>query len=72
MLAATRAAQDDSRANALQLIDSIDVLRIGSWRYSDVARLLADRLGLASIRGVHHAVGGETSLRVVHDAVRRR
>ena len=46
VLDAARAAGDDSASNALQAVNAIEMMRVGSWRDDDVPGAVAEALGL--------------------------
>ncbi|WP_176598993.1 MULTISPECIES: acetyl-CoA acetyltransferase [Sphingobium] len=71
MAAAARNAEVDSGVALLDRIDAVEVIHQISWRYEDTARKLCERLGLAPARATYHAGGGESPLRVLHDAALR-
>lgn len=55
----------------LAKIDSVDVVHQRSWRYSDTARRLCDRLGIAPARAIYGPYGGESPVRMLDEAARR-
>lgn len=71
MAAAARAAAADAGATLLTEVDSLDLVSIASWRYADAPGLLAQRLGIAPHRAVLAEVGGESPVRLIHEAALR-
>lgn len=55
----------------LARIDALDIVNIASWRYDDIVGLLSTDLGINPVHRVYHPVGGESPLRIVHDAALR-
>ncbi|MFU2325028.1 hypothetical protein [Pseudomonas sp. NFX98] len=61
-----------AQANGLLLqVDSIDVVAIMSFKYKNIAQLLADDLGIAPIRAVESLPGGEKPVRLLGEAAAR-
>lgn len=71
MVAAARNAEIDSGVALLDRIDSVEVIHQITWRYEDTARKLCERLGHVPEHATYHAGGGESPLRVLHDAALR-
>jgi acetyl-CoA acetyltransferase len=73
LLAAARAAADDSGVDALPRVDAISVMRVGSWRYDDLPALVNDRLGAAapSARRSTARFSGDAPLRALDAAASR-
>ncbi len=73
ILDAARAAGDDSMSNALRAVNTIEMMRVGSWRDDDVPGAVAEALGLSVARERLHSrpTGGESPLRAL-DAVATR
>lgn len=55
----------------LAALDSLDIVNLASWRYSDIARQLPAALGIEPSRSVYHEVGGESPVRLIHEAALR-
>ncbi|MEZ6029535.1 MAG: acetyl-CoA acetyltransferase [Hyphomonadaceae bacterium] len=70
MVAAARLADAEARG-LLSEVDSIDIVGLVSWRYSDTAALLCEKLGVSPKRAVYGPVGGESPIRYLHEAARR-
>lgn len=70
MVEAARRADAETKG-LLAEVDSIDVVGLVSWRYTDAAQLLATKLGIAPKRAVYGPVGGESPIRYLHEAARR-
>jgi len=68
---AARAATADSGADALAQVQSLDVVGLVSWRYEDPAAALCERLGIRPGRLVNASMGGETPVRLIHEAALR-
>lgn len=71
MAVALKRADADAGGGLLGAIDSLDVVNLMSWRYSDAARQLADRLGIRPGRAVYGPLGGESPVRCLHEAALR-
>ncbi|AEG51511.1 acetyl-CoA acetyltransferase [Sphingobium chlorophenolicum L-1] len=71
MAAAARRAEADSGARILDRIDAVEVVHQITWRYEDTARRLCERLGIDPARAAYHPGGGESPLRIMHDAALR-
>jgi acetyl-CoA C-acetyltransferase len=71
MADAARLAESDCGAALLGLVDSLDVVNLVSWRYRDIVHLLADRLGVRPTRAAYAEVGGESPVRLIHEAALR-
>jgi acetyl-CoA C-acetyltransferase len=70
MVEAARLADAEAKG-LLREVDSIDIVGLVSWRYSDTAALLCEKLGVAPKRAVYGPVGGESPIRYLHEAARR-
>jgi acetyl-CoA C-acetyltransferase len=70
MVEAARLADAEAKG-LLRDVDSIDIVGLVSWRYSDTAALLCEKLGVAPKRAVYGPVGGESPIRYLHEAARR-
>ncbi len=71
MVEALKRAEQDAGSPLLAQIDSLDVVNLISWRYSDPAGQVSSRLGITPTRAVYGAVGGESPLRYLHEAAQR-
>lgn len=71
MAAAARNAEADSGATLLDRVDAVEVIHQISWRYEDTARKLCERLAITPGSATYHPGGGESPLRVLHDAALR-
>lgn len=71
MAASARRAEQDSGVALLNEIDAVEVIHQITWRYEDTARKLCERLAITPGRAVYHAGGGESPLRILHDAALR-
>lgn len=71
MVAALREAENDAGAALLDRMDSIDLVGLISWQYADPVGLLADKLGVKPARLTNSSMGGETPIRLIHDAAVR-
>ncbi len=70
MAEAARLADAEAKG-LLSEVDSIDIVGLVSWRYSDTAALLCEKLGVSPKRAVYGPVGGESPIRYLHEAARR-
>ncbi|MGQ0619483.1 MAG: enoyl-CoA hydratase-related protein [Panacagrimonas sp.] len=68
---ALRAAQADAGAALLAQIESIELIGLMSWRYKDPVTQLCTRLGITPARKVNASMGGETPIRLIHEAAVR-
>jgi len=71
MAEAARHAGADCGAALLDAVDSLDVVNIASWRYADIAGSVAEELAIRPARAVYGEVGGESPVRLVHEAALR-
>ncbi|MFS2110834.1 acetyl-CoA acetyltransferase [Sphingomonas sp. Sphisp140] len=71
MADAVHAAGEDAGGGLLAQVDALDVVSIVSWRYSDAAASLCAELGIAPALRANHAVGGESPVRLIHEAALR-
>ena len=71
MAEALARADEDAGGGLLARADSLDVVNLVSWRYADPAASLCERIGVAPARAVYGEVGGETPIRMVHEAALR-
>ncbi len=67
-----RAAEDavgqEMAIRLLAAIDSLDVINLASWRYDDPAGQLCSRLGILPRRAEYGPLGGESPVRLLHEA----
>src|SRR5258708_18578829 len=68
---ALKRAEADSGGKLLDELGSLDVVNFLSWRYRDPEKLLADRLGTRPAHCYYGPVGGESSIRYLHEAAKR-
>jgi acetyl-CoA C-acetyltransferase len=71
MAEALKACETDAGVSVLEHVAQLSLIGLVSWRYKDPVRLLADRLGIAPARLVNASMGGETPIRLVHEAAAR-
>lgn len=71
MAEAVRLAEADAGAVLRKHLDSIDIVNLVSWRYSDIGALLSDALGVSPKRVFYGEIGGESPVRLLHDAALR-
>lgn len=71
MAAALRGCEADAGASLLGAVTSLDLIGLISWPYCDPVRLLAERLGIAPAEARNASMGGETPVRLIHEAARR-
>jgi acetyl-CoA C-acetyltransferase len=69
--AALRAANADGGGCLLEKLDSLELVGIVTWRYIDPVGLLCARLGITPARQVNASMGGETPIRLIHEAAVR-
>ncbi|HZZ70517.1 MAG TPA: enoyl-CoA hydratase, partial [Phenylobacterium sp.] len=68
MADALRAADLDAGGGWLARLDLLSLVGLVSWRYRDPAGQLCDELGIAPGRKVNASMGGETPIRLIHEA----
>ncbi|GAB3371333.1 acetyl-CoA acetyltransferase [Spongiibacter taiwanensis] len=68
MAKALEAANADAGGGLLKQIDSIDLVGLITWRYTNPVGLLCEKLGIAPARQHNASMGGETPIRLIHDA----
>jgi acetyl-CoA C-acetyltransferase len=71
MAAALERADEDGGGGLLRTVDSLDVVNLVSWRYADPAGQLCERIGIAPRRAIYGPVGGESPVRLLHEAALR-
>lgn len=71
MAEALRRADQDAGGNALNAVDSLDIVHQVSWRYEKTAARLCERLGIQPARAVYGVTGGESPMRYLHEAALR-
>ena len=71
MAEALRRANHDAGGDALNAIDSLDIVHQVSWRYEKTAARLCERLGIQPARVVYGLTGGESPMRYLHEAALR-
>ncbi|WP_103729944.1 enoyl-CoA hydratase-related protein [Novosphingobium sp. HII-3] len=71
MADAIRAADADGAGAILQALDSIELVGLVSWRYRDPVGLLCERLSISPARAINASMGGETPIRLIHEAALR-
>src|SRR5437660_7577129 len=68
---ALKRAEADSGTKLLGDIQSLDVVRVLSWRYRDPEKQLAARIGAKPSHCYYGPVGGESPIRYLHEAAQR-
>lgn len=68
---ALRAANEDAGGCLLERIESLDVVGFVTWRYRDPVTQLCHRLRIQPSRAVNASMGGETPIRLLHEAAVR-
>ncbi len=71
MADALRDAEADAGVPLIGAIDSIELVGIVGYPYRDPVALLCEKLGIAPARAVNASMGGETPVRLVHEAALR-
>ena len=71
MAEALRAADADGGSGLIERLDSIELIGLISWRYADPVSLLCEKLGIDPARKVNASMGGETPIRLIHEAAVR-
>lgn len=68
MAEALLAAERDAGVALLPSLEAVDLVGLVSWRYVDPVGLLCNRLGIDPARRTNSSMGGETPMRLIHDA----
>jgi acetyl-CoA C-acetyltransferase len=68
MVRAFENADAEAGGRLLSAIESVDLVGLVTWRYADPAALLCERLGIAPKYQRNTSMGGETPVRLVHEA----
>lgn len=71
MALALKACEADAGAKLLGEVGLISLIGLVSWRYSNPVQLLADKLAIRPAELVNASMGGETPIRLVHEAAVR-
>lgn len=71
MAEALRACEADAGVRLLDSIGLLSLIGLVSWRYRDPVTLLADKLVIQPAERVNASMGGETPVRLVHEAAVR-
>lgn len=70
MAAALRIAEAEA-PGVLSAIDSLEVVGQVTWRYEDPVGLLSAKLGISPSRATNASMGGDTPVRLLHEAALR-
>jgi acetyl-CoA C-acetyltransferase len=68
---ALKACERDAGIDILDQLTSVSVVGLVSWRYRNPVSLLCERLGIMPAEQVNASMGGETPLRLMHEAAIR-
>jgi acetyl-CoA C-acetyltransferase len=68
MVEAMRAANNDAGGKVLRHIETLDLVGLVSWRYRDPVSLLCEKLAISPARKTNASMGGETPIRLLHEA----
>ena len=68
MVAALNACEDDAGVALLRKIDKISLVGLVSWQYENPVKLLCEKLGITPAEQVNASMGGETPIRLIHEA----
>lgn len=71
MAEALRACESDFGQPLLKEVDSIDLVGQVTWRYENPVGLLCEKLGVSPARMTNASMGGETPVRLIHEAAAR-
>ena len=71
MAEAIQQANKDAGGDMLNRCASIEVVGLMSWRYQNPVGLLCDKLGVSPARQINASFGGETPIRLIHEAALR-
>ncbi len=68
MARALHACDADAGVSLLSRVTDISLIGLVSWRYRDPVALLCQKLGIDPQRAVNASMGGETPVRLIHEA----
>jgi len=68
---ALRAADADGGGGLLANLDSLELVGSVTWRYTNPVGLLCGRLGITPARQINASMGGDTPIRLLHEAAVR-
>ncbi len=71
MVEALKACETDAGVRVLGGVGLLSLIGLVSWPYKDPVQLLAQKLGIAPAEAVNASMGGETPVRLVHEAAKR-
>jgi len=71
MADALRACEVDAGVPLIEQLTSVELIGLVSWRYRDPVALLCTRLNIAPAEQTNASMGGETPVRLVHEAALR-
>ena len=71
MADALRACEADAGVRLLEHVNLLNLVGLVSWPYKDPVSLLAQRLAIVPAEVVNASMGGETPVRLAHEAARR-
>jgi acetyl-CoA C-acetyltransferase len=71
MVEALKACEADAGVRLLNGVGLLSLIGLVSWPYKDPVGLLAQKLEIAPPEAVNASMGGETPVRLVHEAARR-
>lgn len=71
MARALQAADADAGGGVLAQAESIELVSMVSWRYTDPVALLCERLAIDPARKTNASSGGDTPIRLIHEAAVR-
>ncbi len=64
-------ADAEAGGGLLQRLESLELIGLVTWRYRDPVSLLCERLNIRPARQVNSSMGGETPIRLIHEAAIR-
>ncbi len=68
MMAALKACEEDAAVSLLPHVTRLSLVGLISWQYRDPVRLLCDRLSIEPAERINASMGGETPVRLIHEA----
>ena len=71
MVEALKGCEADAGVRLLDRVGLLSLIGLVSWPYKDPVTLLAQKLGIAPAEAVNASMGGETPVRLVHEAAKR-
>lgn len=71
MADALKVCEADAGVRLLDQVELLSLIGLVSWPYKDPVQLLSQRLGISPAAAINASMGGETPVRLVHEAAKR-